>query len=477
MSKMRMLIKNELIKLFKRKSTIVMLALILAASLFIMLIYNGTEYIEDVYYGQGNYWWEGEAEWIEEEYGKKNPDGSYVDQSENAYYMRNRAEMYRYLLSLEISGSDEWRYALIEEMFSYKLVLDRDGKLDEESAARYEMLRGYVEKNDWRAFYTDMKNETVASNEGVSKHRIEALTFVYTYHLENDIEPGAERWRDNLIAKAASAKKGLVPYLEAEDAGEKVDPADTEEYRNELALAIYRLENGIEHDVSGAMLGNNGRAQTYWEYFANSISIITLVGIMLIVIAGRIVAEEYSGGTIKFLLICPAKREKILFSKYFTVLIVGLMMMVTLYVSSGLFALLFSGGKEIGASVLSVKNGVVRESSPFITLAVNYALNGVGMIVMATMAFAISSLMKSTALSVGIGLFSFTSGLASALIFSEMELDFARYFIFSNVDLAAIMRGEPTFDYQTLPVAIAVIVVHMVIFLLTASDAFSRRDV
>ena len=476
MSKMLMLIKNEFIKLFKRSSTIVMLALILVASLLVMLIYNGSGVSNDIAYIDQTYYWEYEVEWIEEVYGKKNPDGSYVDQSDDAYYMRNQGEMYKYLLEQKVMGTGDWRYWLVEEMFTYKLTLTTTGELDDISAARYEKLRGYVE-GDWHVYYTDLKNEIISANAGASTHRIEALTFEYSYYLENDIDPNTDRWRTTLVTNAASAKKNLVPYLEAADAGEKVDPADTEEYRNELALALYRLDNDIEHDVSGAMLGDNGRAETYWEYFANSIVLVNLVGIMLIVIAGRIVAEEYSGGTIKFLLICPAKREKILFAKYFTVLLVGLMMMTTLYVSSGIFALLFSGGKEIGASVLTVKNGVVRESSPFIALAINYALNGVGMTVMATMAFAISSLMKSTALSVGVGLFSFLSGAAGALILSESDLDFARYLIFSNIDLAAIARGEPMFDYQTLPVAIAVIAVHMVIFLLTACDAFSRRDV
>ena len=130
-----------------------------------------------------------------------------------------------------------------------------------------------------------------------------------------------------------------------------------------------------------------------------------------------------------------------------------------------------------GASVLTAKNGVVREMSPFLKMIGNYALQSVGMTVMATMAFAISSLMKSTALSVGVGLFCFTSGLAGAVLLAEENVDFGRYLIFSNVDLAAIARGESIFDYQTLPVALIVIAVHMVIFLLTACDAFTRRDV
>ena len=477
-----MLIKNELLKLFKRKSTVVMLALIVLSSFLLMTIYGGSVSYPDIYYMDDGSWWVSEAEWLEEEYGKKNPDGSYVDQSEYAYESRNRAAMYRYLISFEekgtkMQGTRDWRYPLVEEMCAYRLALEVKGELSAADQARHDELMRIVESGDWRIYYTSERDRIIAQNEGASKIRLEAFTFEYDYKLEHNVEPSREPWRDTLISRAATAKKSLVPYLEAEARGETVDPADTEEYRNNLALAMYRLENNIEHDVSAAMNGNNGGAETFWEYFANSTTLTTFVGIMMIVIAGRIVAEEYSGGTIKFLLICPAKREKILFSKYFTVLLMGLLMMSTLYVSSGVFALIFSGGEEIGASVLTAKNGVVREMSPFIKMIGNYALQSVGMTVMATMAFAISTLMKSTALSVGVGLFCFTSGLAGAVLLAEENVDFGRYLIFSNVDLAAIARGESIFDYQTLPVALIVIAVHMVIFLLTACDAFTRRDV
>ena len=481
LSKMMMLIKNELLKLFKRKSTIVMLILIVVASLFISLIYNGIGGYDNLYWDDG-YWMESEAEWIEREYGKKNPDGSYADQSENGYYMRNRAEMYRYMLSFEDSEggiilNGGWRYPLVEEMFSYRLTLSQKGQLSSEEQERHDYLKGVIEDGDWRGYYTSLRNDLIAELEGASEARIEAFTFEYNYRLEHDIAPGSVSWKETLISRVSTAKKNLVPYLEAEANGETVEPEDTEEYRNTIALAMYRLDNEIEYDVSEDIKGENGGADTFWEHFGNSTILTTFVGIMLIVIAGRIVAEEYSGGTIKFLLICPAKREKILFSKYFAVLIMGIIMMTTLYVSSGVIAFLFSGGKEIGASVLTVKNGIVREVSPFIKLIGNYALQGVGMTVMATMAFAISSLMKSTALSVGIGLFSFTSGLTFTSIFAGGDVDFGRYLIFGNIDLAAIANGNPTFEYQTLPMALIVIAVHMVVFLLTACDAFTKRDI
>ena len=150
MSKIVMLTKNELIKLFKRRSTIIMLALIVVASLLVMAIYKGAGYMPDIGYMDTGYWWEGEAEWIEESYGKIGADGKYINQTEYAYEMRNRAEMYRYLLSFNetdepINGTGDWRYPLVEEMFSYRLTLSLKGSISPEEEARYNELKSYVE--------------------------------------------------------------------------------------------------------------------------------------------------------------------------------------------------------------------------------------------------------------------------------------------------------------------------------------------
>jgi hypothetical protein len=77
-----------------------------------------------------------------------------------------------------------------------------------------------VESGDWRMYYTSERDRIIAQNEGASKIRLEAFTFEYDYKLEHNVEPSREPWRDTLISRAATAKKSLVPYLEAESRGE-----------------------------------------------------------------------------------------------------------------------------------------------------------------------------------------------------------------------------------------------------------------
>ena len=476
MRKMTSLVKNEFVKLFARKSSWMMFILLVVLALGICAISANSYYvIEEEYYYESS-WWESEAEWLESEYGKYDPDGEYDESEYDEYYNRNLAAKYRYLVAQGINSYNDWRYPLVEEIFEHKLLMDM-GYSEEKETEYYEYLKDLVESDDWESYYADMKDQIIAIYPNASEVKLEAMTFEYTYYIENDLKPGEVLWKDNLISRAATLKKSLIPYLEAEAAGEAVDLNDTEEYRNELAIVLYRLENDIEHDISENMNANIGKTETFWEYFCTSTYLITAIGIMMIVIAGKIVAEEYSGGTIKFLLISPTKRWKILVSKYITVLLMGLSMMVTLYVSSGIFALIFSGGEELGAVVLTASNGVVREISPFIILIKNYALEGVGITVMATMAFAISALMRSTALSVGLGIFSYTSGLLFAELLASMKVDWGRYLIFSNLNLSSISAGEGVFEYQSVGMAIAVIAVHLAVFWLIAWDAFVKRDV
>ena len=477
MSNFIVLIKNEFIKLFARRSTIVMLILIVALALGSMAISipaGGGYYEENVIYGDTD-WWEDEAEWIEEEFYVKGKDGEYEDQTDYAYEMRARAKVYRFMLEIGIDDTNDWRYRLIyEDMWALLMEMDM-GKVTAENEAKLEAIKTAAKNDDWRGYYTELR-DGIMSSESLSDIQKDAYAFEYNYYLENDLKPGSVAWKDSLLRQASNAKQSLVPYLEAENRGEKIDPEVTEEYRNKLAVALYQLDNDIQYNAERYLEGER-RDGNYWSYFANTKGLLTLVGIMMIVIAGKIVAEEYSAGTIKFLLISPVKRYKILLSKYLAVLIMGFMMMSILYLSSAILALPFSGGEGLTSMVIKAKDGVVKATSPFISLLSHYALQSVGMIVMATMAFAISSLMRSTAVSVGVGISAYAFGLLGATLLAEMGLDVGRYLIFSNLNLADIAGGEAIYEYQTIPMALIVIAVHMVVFGLIAHDAFVRRDI
>ena len=96
---------------------------------------------------------------------------------------------------------------------------------------------------------------------------------------------------------------------------------------------------------------------------------------------------------------------------------------------------------------------------------------------MASLAFALSSLVRSAALAIGVGMFAMLGGNIVISVMSLLKLDWGRFLIFSNTDLLTIINGNAPFMGQTVGFAVGVIVVHIFTFLLIAWDGFIRREV
>ena len=197
---------------------------------------------------------------------------------------------------------------------------------------------------------------------------------------------------------------------------------------------------------------------------------------MCIVIAGSIVAEEFSQGTYKFLLMSPAKRWKILVAKFVTVLLFGIVMLAALYLLSLLCCMIFFGTAELTLPMLSIQNGAVVTSSPLVSIMGAYLLSTVEILAMTMLALAISTLVKGNALAISVSLLVFFSGSLIEMILRNFGVDFGRYLLFANLDLPALYAGTEIYAGQTFGFAVAVILCHLVVFGWTAWDAFTRRE-
>ena len=294
----------------------------------------------------------------------------------------------------------------------------------------------------------------------------------YQYRLDNDIA-FTDEWQSSVITDVAVAKD-TIENLGDEQSAERTQAEETEK------LGLYRLENNISVNAADSEsitdLVDNFDTN-YWAIFFQSSSLVSLIGLLMIIIAGSSVSNEFSQGTIKFLLINPVKRWKILMSKYFMVITMGYLMLALLFLVMIPAAGIFTGFEGFSASYLYVSDGKVQDMSPFLQAAKLYLLNSVNVVVMATMAFALSSLFKSSALAIGAGVFSMMAGSTIVEILAMLKQDWARYLIFANTNLGDIYQGNSLFPQHSLTFAIIVIAVHMVVFLLTAWDGFTKREV
>lgn len=459
MAKMHKLVQNEYIKTWKKVSTKVLFILIALSVLALMGIGKIVESEIDSNWG---YIYEGGIDYSYE-----------LSQAEKMKYEGYEidVEMYNFIMDNELMPGS-WKAQAARDAFSYELGDRNKVETTYTQEERINILQ-IIKSGDWKRYCEFMVSNL--KKQGYS----EAYIWEYQFRLSKNIplpENSKERYEypNDVINSVAGAK---ITIADSKANGEEFS-GDTENWEDVITLGMYRLENDIELNVAENTSLLTSMTANFWVVLCQSSSLITVIGVLIIIIAGSSVANEFSQGTIKFLLINPVKRWKILVSKYIMCLSMGFLMIALLYVLSIIFSMLFFGTEYLGCTYLEVVNGVVKSSNPFVYVFKNYMFRSVQVLVMATLAFAISSLAKNSAMAIGISLFAMLSGNSIVSIFkNELNQDWVRYLVFANTDFSAVINGTTGFANHSLIFAIGVVAIHMFVFFLIAWDGFTKREI
>lgn len=434
------LVKNEYIKVFKKLSTKIMIVLIIICALGLSGIalfakHNMESNNYSSYDATGDY--QETIDWL------KNTNGD-----------PNEIAMWQYLIDNDID-SDDWRYDVLSAVFA-------NGTGDMSG------IKKYLDDNDWRGFCQyRLDNDILTEGE----------KWEYQYRLDKDISfDKSNEKKNDLIMTVANAKNTIATMGDAKSDGQN----SRAKLEDNIKLALYQLDNDkLDNTANQMTLFETSEPEqiTFWTVFLTSTSLVTVVALLAIVIAGGIVSSEFSQGTVKFLLINPVKRWKILMSKYFTVITVGYIMLCILFVVMIPITGLMLGFDGFSTPYIYVSGGEVKEMPTLLYAAEQYLMKSVEMVVMSTLAFAISSLVRSTALAIGVSVFTMCIGSTVTKLLGQLGQDWARFLVFANTDLASISKGGSIFAQHSLTFAVGVLIAHMVVFLLTAWDGFTKRSV
>ncbi|HWO95967.1 MAG TPA: ABC transporter permease [Bacillus sp. (in: firmicutes)] len=207
---------------------------------------------------------------------------------------------------------------------------------------------------------------------------------------------------------------------------------------------------------------------TMWDFALSSVNLLWIVQVFAVIIAGDIVASEFSWGTIKLLLIRPATRAKILFSKYIAVLFFTWTIMFVLFLSSLLFGLIFFGMGESGPDGLFMFGKVTSM----------YCLQFIEILMMVTFAFMISTAFRSSSLSIGLSIFLTFMGKPVVDILHHFHFAWGKYVLFANTDLTPYFSGgDPLFPGMSLGFSILMLLVYFILFQALSWFVFMKRDV
>jgi ABC-2 type transport system permease protein len=237
-------------------------------------------------------------------------------------------------------------------------------------------------------------------------------------------------------------------------------------YEREIAINEYRLEHNIAPQ----------QKEHVWSFVRDLEQIITFIGIFMIIVAAGMVSSEFSWGTIKLLLIRPMSRAKILLSKYLTVLLFGITLLAFLFILSTIAGFLLFGSPETNVPHLAYSNGEVIQRSIVVQLIVEYLLSSIDVLMLATMAFMVSTVFRNSSLAIGLSLFLlFMGGTATTLLAGRFE--WAKYILFANTNLSVYFDGVPPVEGMTLTFSIAMLILYYALFQILSFWVFAKRDV
>ncbi len=227
----------------------------------------------------------------------------------------------------------------------------------------------------------------------------------------------------------------------------------------------YYLENDIQPDGYGAM-----------QFVLENQLLLSVVSLLTIIIAAGIVANEFRWGTIKLLLIRPITRTKALLSKYVAVILFAFFTLLFVLVFSYIIGLIFFGFGSLNPHMLVTDGNGLQYVSVISEIIPAYGFKLVNLVMMATFAFAISTIFRNSALAIGLAIFLMMAGNQIVLFFSDR--DWAKYILFANTDLSQYTAGSsPMIEGMTLGFSITVLVVYYVLFMAVAWAFFKIRDV
>ncbi|WP_079525384.1 ABC transporter permease [Halobacillus hunanensis] len=232
----------------------------------------------------------------------------------------------------------------------------------------------------------------------------------------------------------------------------------------QIAMNEYRIENSVEpggYDV--------------WNFVQDNRTNISIISLLTIIVAAGMIANEFKWGSIKLLLIRPISRTKILASKYVSVLVFAMTMLLFLYVLSFLTGSVLFGFENFMEPYLYWKGEDIQQAPIFQFTLAQYLLSSVNLVMMATFAFMISAIFRNSSLAIGVAIFLMMAGNSIVGFFSDKE--WAKFILFANTNLNQFFTGTPIISDLTLSFSVSVLMVYLVLFLGLSWFFFSKRDI
>ena len=481
------LIKNELIKIFKKKTIYITMIVIFLLLIFMNCMFkyanNGSEY--DYYLYNENY-----INSLRSELETLNPEKT----SDVTVYIELLSEI-QLSEMMEQHKDAEWKLAIIDERIApyiterntYQYGAEKNEAQVQEINQEIDALLAKLDENDWKYFAREdlakaeqeieelnaqkeqTEDKAVLENIETELNNAQMEKEIAEIRLNKDILYGTN-YLNRAISTLQTANTNLANFKNIEELTYE-QKLEYNSYLEDQAESRYILETGRD-------IHNTNTLKGILENFYSQFGIFLIV--VVVMIAGTIVSEEFNKGTIKLLLVKPYTRNKILMAKAITTLIMIIFIIVVTLVMQILIGGIIFGFDSLSEPVVAYNfnTDTMEEMNIFANLGVQTLTQLPMIILLATLAFAISTLFTNSTLAITISLLGFMSASIINQLAIGYDLQFMKYFVTMNWDLSIYANGAlPYMEGMNMTMSIIICVAYFLIMMIPTFIVFKKRNI
>ena len=484
---MSSLIKNELIKIFRKKTIYITLIVILLLLIFMNCMFkyanSGSEY--NYYLYDQNY-----INSLRSELEKLNPEKS----SDVTTYINLLSEI-QLSEMLEQHKDTEWKLAIINERIApyiterntYQYGAEKNEEQVEEINQEIDALIAKLDENDWKYFAREdlakaeqqieelnaqkeqTEDKAILNNIETELKNLQMEKEIAETRLNKEIPYGSD-YLNRAISTLETANTNLAQFENIEELTYE-QKLEYNSYLEDQAESRYILETGID-------INNTNSLKGILENFYAQFGIFLIV--VVVMIAGTIVSEEFNKGTIKLLLVKPYTRNKILLAKAITTLMMIIFVIVVTIVMQILIGGIIFGFDSLSEPVATYNfnTNTIEETNIFVNLGIQTLTQLPMIILLATLAFAISTTFTNSTLAITISLLGYMAGSIINQLAIAYNLQFMKYFVTMNWDLSIYANGTlPYMEGMNMTMSIIICIVYFLIMVIPTFIIFKKRNI
>ena len=481
------LVKNELIKIFKKKTIYITMGVIFLLLIFMncMFKYANNGNTINYYLYSENY-----VQSLKSELETLNPDKP----SDVTTYINILSDIQLSEI-MEQHKDAEWKLAIINERIApyiserntYQYGAEKNEEQVEIINQEIDELLAKLDENDWKYFAKEdlaqaeqqieelnrQKEQTedtaVIKNIDSQIQTAETEKEIAEYRINKEIPYGND-YLNRAISNLQMANSNLVNFGNADELAYQ-EKLEYNSYLEVQAESRYILDTGNDINNSDSL---RGILQNFYSQFG-----IFLI-VVVVMIAGTIVSEEFNKGTIKLLLVKPYTRNKILMAKAITTLIMIIFVIIVTLLMEILIGGIIFGFDSLSepAIAYNFNTNTIQEMNIFANLGLQTLTQLPMIILLATLAFAISTIFSNSTLAITISLLGYMSSSIINQLAIGYDLQFLKYFVTMNWDLSMYLYGGlPYMEGMSMLLSILICVAYFLIMMIPTFIVFKKRNI